>query len=469
MGMTRETLNPVFLDLVRKALFPDGRCMCNHRQQNMANVASGGYSPPPNARHHRRPALISPMSRNRESINRTCALLRAQLKLKPYNGWKAERFEPTAHDSLEDFFESSQGRSAITKNPNPKSLYGDSQVHAGMFEGEFGWEIGLGLQVANTYAECGLLGSTRSCGKLSSLYLVFSPEHTDLQDCHRVPGVEYFLGGSTHMVLAGTRRQALKENIIGGSRALHKVEWVAPDLLGAFQRLNNQSNDDVLPLTSGQALLVIINKYEDEWDAGPQNYLSVPLLKSVVTLFSQVCKGGHTVYSRNIVSQMAKAGMRGDGQDDSDLVDPETSKLDTEVLQSLRGTDSEPISVTIMQDLIDHYSDHIDANELQARVFAKSQCFVDVQGGLMKLASYFGGRHVVYQVAGRETYKYGFQKLGGAKYFVKMGMTRETLNPVFLDLVRKALFPDGRCMCNHRQQSFSPSENESMMLDSEQH
>jgi hypothetical protein len=261
------------------------------------------------------------------------------------------------------------------------------------FTGEFGWEPSAVWPLLNTLNLCGLLAETSSCGDLEVVYRSFSPKHSD--GCtgkddgptRRAAGCENFLGvGLTAHTVAETKEDQMK--------GFHNVLMTPPDLHTVFSRLNEASGD-VLPMQQGQKLLVLMNKYEEEWDEGPTNYWSVSQLVNLTKWFQET-QHGVVVYVKHMPHANATddsdsdLGIVGDSQLDLVLRDPGTGKTDFESLAELgvltlpelrRRAEKRGHKMTSSNP----GGGPMDDNELQLRLFAQSRCFVETQGGLMRV------------------------------------------------------------------------------------
>ena len=124
-------------------------------------------------------------------------------------------------------------------------------------------------------------------------------------------------------------------------------------------------------------LMIVHNKYNQEWGGPPVNFLDVPTLKKIFKMFSE---NFHIVYSRP----------------GSDLIVDDNSDIYT-----LKG--ELDIGFTNICDLYKKFGkDFNNFNHFQLAFHASCDKFISVQGGTSYLASYFGGTNIIYAVRGYE-------------------------------------------------------------------
>ena len=118
----------------------------------------------------------------------------------------------------------------------------------------------------------------------------------------------------------------------------------------------------------------------------------------------------------------------------SDIVNDKQVVLESGDIEAVR--EAYPDVLTI-QELHARHSD-LSFNELQLRLFASCERFVSVQGGSAYLASYFGGRNVVYARRGPEVscgaYSNWFHRLSGARV-VAAGTPRDLVQTIEQELL----------------------------------
>lgn len=145
--------------------------------------------------------------------------------------------------------------------------------------------------------------------------------------------------------------------------------------------------------------LVILNKYDEEFRTPTQegttlNYFQLEWVEQIIEMFHSQCQRGLVVYSRHKAKYIH--GMAPDLQKSYDIIDNKTQRTDYDVLRGKPST-------LLLQDIILSHLPSVSANEAQMRIFSESRCFITTQGGLMKLAGYFGGTQIVWHIEGRET------------------------------------------------------------------
>ena len=125
----------------------------------------------------------------------------------------------------------------------------------------------------------------------------------------------------------------------------------------------------------GKPLLVIANKYNIEWDKPPINFLDIPALDRIVSMFKTTYQ---IIYNRPLATQIV-----GDNSETMDLKEHAW----------LREKHPE---VLLMNDLYDRHRAAVQSfNHLQLMVYANCGRFISMHGGTAALASYFGGINIV--------------------------------------------------------------------------
>ena len=277
------------------------------------------------------------------------------------------------------------------------------------YTGEFGFELTTLLPYAYHLYESGRLNSTVGCGKMHPFYY-FSPQHNDLEECHR----KY----TDSKVLTHQHGFPLWW---GNWDSAEWARWRPPPLRSEYQNR---------PLPAGwpqalsweslalRPLVMIHNKHTFEWAGKPLNTIELPCLER---LFSILTAHFTVVYSR--LEMNATQG--GDNQASWPFEDYKLIKEWTPV----HANASRPI---LVQDLPG------DLNLVQLLVNSRATRFISVQGGSMVLPTYFGGAHIIMHKGGFEltnnAYESAFPRLGGA--FITTVFTcdelEERVNDVFV-------------------------------------
>ncbi|ACB76358.1 hypothetical protein [Opitutus terrae] len=129
-------------------------------------------------------------------------------------------------------------------------------------------------------------------------------------------------------------------------------------------------------------LVVISNKYNQEWGARPANFLDLPTLSALVELLQQRYV---VVYNRPCTRLITS-----DHNTIQDLAEKEPLKARFP-------------SLLLAEDLYEtHRAVVASFNEFQLCLYAQCERFISVQGGNSVLASYFGGTNLVFQCRGQE-------------------------------------------------------------------
>lgn len=136
-------------------------------------------------------------------------------------------------------------------------------------------------------------------------------------------------------------------------------------------------------------LLIVHNKYTMEWNGPPINFINIDTLRYI---FENYRERYHIIYSR-LGSKSNDEHIVEDHQGDfakGDFADEEEELLKQH-------------SITKVQDLYRMHQDSANNfNHFQLLLHSKCENFVSVQGGTSALASYFGGKNLIYAVRGSE-------------------------------------------------------------------
>lgn len=172
------------------------------------------------------------------------------------------------------------------------------------------------------------------------------------------------------------------------NRDLHATldleEWTPPDFREAFK--------DKLPALSDLPLLILHNKFNQEWGEEPTNFIDIPTLLYLMDML----KGRYTiVYMRPYTSQHLR-GYIGDMNLDLVFDDHEQIRL------------HHP-EVHLAHELLDQHPEMADFNQLQLALHAQADAFISVLGGNAIIASYFAGTNIIYAVNGQEAHNTEYQ------------------------------------------------------------
>lgn len=136
-------------------------------------------------------------------------------------------------------------------------------------------------------------------------------------------------------------------------------------------------------------LLIVHNKYTMEWNGPPINFISIDTLRYI---FENYRQRYHIIYSR-LGSKSNDKHIVEDHQ--GDFVKGGFAQDEEELLKQH--------SITKVQDLyMTHKGSSNNFNHFQLLLHAKCDNYVSVQGGTSALASYFGGKNLIYAVRGSE-------------------------------------------------------------------
>lgn len=156
---------------------------------------------------------------------------------------------------------------------------------------------------------------------------------------------------------------------IVGDKMMWEDKWSPPNLKDYYKNQYKIGFD--------KPSLVISNKIQNEWNLGPVNYLDIETLKSIFEMCSDKFE---IIYNRP-------------GIDDIINDDTPQLKFDDRELCTEYG-------ILTMQDLCKEFD--MDYNQTQMIVYSNSDHFISTQGGNSALASYFGGKNIIYGVKGYE-------------------------------------------------------------------
>ncbi len=151
-----------------------------------------------------------------------------------------------------------------------------------------------------------------------------------------------------------------------------------------------------LPAVSDRPLLIMHNKYTNEWGEAPTNFIDIPTLMQLM----EMLKGHYTiVYMRPYTGQHLR-GYVGDAMEsfDSEFDDHEQIK-------------QHHPEVKLAHELLDKHPEMRDFNELQLALHAQADAFISVLGGNAVISSYFAGTNIIYAVKGHEASNDEFQDL----------------------------------------------------------
>jgi hypothetical protein len=217
---------------------------------------------------------------------------------------------------------------------------------------EFGFELACVIPYAYHLHTVGKLGKTVSAKMTNEMYY-FSDRHDEVYDTRKyvLPLVPNPNINCTHM---------------------DYNEWAPPPYKEHFRGFD---------FGTIKPLLIVHNKYNEEWGGKPIHFLDTQTLEKIFTKFSEKFQ---IIYSRPPNSIIV-----GDHSDVYGL-DGET-------------TICEKYNVIEISKLFQKFrTDFTNFNHFQLCLHAQCDRFISVQGGSSYLASYFGGINIVYAKQGKE-------------------------------------------------------------------
>ncbi len=240
------------------------------------------------------------------------------------------------------------------------------------FSGEFAPEIMYVLPFAYWHYKNGTLQKTEGAKFTKELYF-FSPNHEEVYD-----------------VRTGEGNYNYETPRILYSHDYDISKWEPVPLKATYK------NDIYV---YDKPILIIANRYNEEWNGPPISYFSKPILHHMINKL----KHDYTIiYNRPRPHQIT-----GDNSDIYDLNE----------YDEIRETHPE---VILMEDLFkENKGKANNFNHLQLMVYANADHFISIHGGTASFASYFGGINLILSKKGPE-HQFGcfqtiFPKLSGAK------------------------------------------------------
>ena len=245
--------------------------------------------------------------------------------------------------------------------------FGDAVV---AYQGEFGYELKGVVPYAYWLHQQGRLKKTISVPDTRCFYF-FSPRHEEREVPRRYKSLRDFPVYEVH------------------TPSLDRWRWTPPPLREVYA--NQRFRWPKPPL-------IISNKYSREWNGGPVNYLDLPALRGLLDLLQE----HYTIlYNRPGAGEIVP-----DQQESLALGDDEL--LAREYPRVIRFSN------------LWRENRDLTFNTLQCMVYAGCQHFISVQGGPSVLASYFGGRNIIFVRQGPELENgayHWFDQLAGCRVF----------------------------------------------------
>jgi len=244
---------------------------------------------------------------------------------------------------------------------------GDSSVN---YDGEFGHELKGVVPYAYWLHRQGRLKKTIGAPDTRCFYY-FSPQHEERKTKRRYKSLRDF-----PLYLVYTPH-------------LDRWRWLPPPLRDVYASQRFQWP---------KPPLVISNKYTREWNDDPVNFLDIPALRALFDLFQD----RYTIlYNRPGAGQIVP-----DQQEDLALGEHELLTREFPNVIQFSNLWRENSDLTF--------------NTLQCMVYAACEHFISVQGGPSVLASYFGGRNIIFVRQGSEltsgAYQW-FDQFSGCRVF----------------------------------------------------
>ncbi len=224
------------------------------------------------------------------------------------------------------------------------------------YRGEFGFELLLVVPFAHYLHRRGMLNQTYGLKDTAPLYF-FSKHHLEVS------------GSRAFMQTTGWNTNPFERNF-------RHIEWCPPNYKAYYQNKI---------FVYEKPLCIIHNKYTEEWEGEPVNFLDLPTLQ---TLFEILTPCYQVIYIRPSPNAFRGYRLLQDHQRDYELNE----------FSLIRK--SFP-SVILFQDMLETYPS-FSYNQLQFMLHSNCEFFISVQGGASVVASYFGGHNYIFIKKGDE-------------------------------------------------------------------
>ncbi|KAK9813888.1 hypothetical protein WJX73_003298 [Symbiochloris irregularis] len=255
--------------------------------------------------------------------------------------------------------------------------------------GEFGYELWMYTPYAYHLHKHGVLDHTIGPPGSAPLYY-FSKDHKEVEHGRHPCG--------------GTFRNRGQHPQPG---QFDDTEWVPPPFKEHYKPKGKALLGKVQAMAGngGKPLLIVHNKYTNEWDGPPVNFIDVPTLLS---LFKMLTPHYTCVYIRPVHNQHL-AGYAFDFGNQHDF------KLD-DYEQLTRAN----LGVVFFHDL-HHAHPELAYNELLFQLHAQGDYFVSVLGGNALISSYFASINLIFAThafpsPANEMHHYNIPELNGSSY-----------------------------------------------------
>lgn len=250
---------------------------------------------------------------------------------------------------------------------------------------EFGYELQLVLPYAYYLHKKNLLNKTISCFMTKELYY-FSKNHEEKykKRRHNHPNVP---NNSPHI------------------KELNYNEYIPPPYKTIYK--NNYFVYD-------KPLLIIHNKYNEEWGEQPINFIDKNTLNEI---FNLLCNKYTIIYIRPQTKNII--------EDNSNIYDLEENDL-LKLYNIIEGN-------KLYEETKEKYNIN-NFNHFQLLIHANCNKFISVQGGNSVLASYFGGTNIIYAKKGSEL-RWG-EYNGHYKKYSNCNILHSNNYPKFIELIK---------------------------------
>ena len=248
--------------------------------------------------------------------------------------------------------------------------------------GEFGYELFTALPLVNWYKEQG--HDIVVNGAVGAKLLYPNIKVNEIYN-HREPFLRVDIDGKSYYKQHNHVAGVFSKPVVG-DKLMWEDKWSPPNLKEHYKSMYD--------LEFEKPLLIISNKYQEEWGQDPINYINLDSLKIIFEL----CKDKFQI----IYNRPSGGNITNDNT-------PQKFYPDWNL--------AEDMGITLMQTLQKEYN--LDYNTTQMVLMSYCSHHISTQGGNSALAAYFGGENIIYAVKGYEvkhkSYETFFPKLSGQK------------------------------------------------------
>lgn len=212
----------------------------------------------------------------------------------------------------------------------------------------------------------------RSFSELTWVLMVHAPRAYEAQWNGKLVKSECWVGSSPFFYFSPNHVEVNSGVTYLDSAHVYEPDWKVPGIPPPYKThyTNTRFRFD-------KPIVIVNNKYIEEWKRDPINFISIDDLRAIFTL---LCDAYTVVYIR------AKTNERGYWDDNQ----PSHEFGDYDMIAN-----EFPQVVCMNQLLMDNPD--LSYNKLQLMLHANSNKFISIAGGNAVISSYFGGEHIIYR------------------------------------------------------------------------